>query len=807
MQKKEDVNKYNTNTGYIPSERVEGEFSRTAGATAKTIGGMFLKLLKTVFFILAITGLLVFISVASFILSLRDSAPPDLSVMNLDYSSFIKVKDTNTGEFVDYMTLPAPSENRVWAYMDDLNAYVMDAMVAIEDKRFYEHNGVDWYTTMGAVYKLASSSDGGGGSTITQQLVKNLTKQDQVSVVRKITEIFKAMNMEENYSKDEILLTYLNVVNFGGRNNGVQAAAHYYFGKDIKNCDLAETAAIVGITQYPYLYNPYNDKEENKNRQQTVLTEMHDQGYITQAEYKEAMEKSKSMVFVGELVSEEEETDASDIWNWYIEATVQDAIKDIAEYYGWDISVASSKLYTGGFTIHSSMDVQLQKGVENLFQNPDNQPADPEIQYGVYVSDYYGKALAIVGSREPKAANLLTNYATTTYRATGSSLKPLSVFAPALEAGLITYGSVLKDQPIKDFYGAGQDGPWNFVPTYRQYMNVDKAIEMSQNAPAAHLLDTLGIDNSYNFLSDKLHFSRLVSDDKNRAPLALGGLTNGASVKEMTTAFQIFGNGGVYNKPYTYEYITDHDGNVILDNRNNSGEQVLKPENAAVMNKLLQKVITGEEGTAYQVAFDGVEIYGKTGTTDKERDFWFVGGTPFAVAGIWNGYADRQVTLDDSTTAKVMWRTLMSYLYNNYNFADSGYKVSENITQEVFCRSSGLLAGDNCFNTSRGWYANIEGGYPDRCNGGSDHTKNGAPVASPSPSPSPSPSAVPSPSPELSPTPGLPTETPPVEPTPEPPTPEPTPVPTPEPTPVPTPEPTPVPTPEPTPDNSSTAAG
>lgn len=805
MQKKEDVNKYNTNTGYIPSERVEGEFSRTVGATAKTIGGMFLKLLKTVFFILAITGLLVFISVASFILSLRDSAPPDLSVMNLDYSSFIKVKDTNTGEFVDYMTLPAPSENRVWAYMDDLNAYVMDAMVAIEDKRFYEHNGVDWYTTMGAVYKLASSSDGGGGSTITQQLVKNLTKQDQVSVVRKITEIFKAMNMEENYSKDEILLTYLNVVNFGGRNNGVQAAAHYYFGKDIKNCDLAETAAIVGITQYPYLYNPYNDKEENKNRQQTVLTAMHDQGYITQAEYKEAMEKSKSMVFVGELVSEEDDNNTDKAWNWYVEETVRNSVSDIAEYYGWDNSVASTKLYTGGFTIYSSMNVQLQEAVEALFQNPDNQPADPEIQYGISLMDYYGKLIAIVGSREPKTANRLENYAVTTNRATGSSIKPLSVYGPALEAGLITYGTVLEDKAIKGYPSEGQSGPSNFSGEYEDYMNVDTAVEISQNAPVVYLLDKLGVETSFNFLVDKLHFAGLVSEDMNRGPLALGGFTYGASVLEMTAGFQIFGNGGVYNKPYTYEYITDHDGNVILDNRNKTGEQVLKPENAAVMNKLLRNVVYGYNGTARQVQIDGLDIYGKTGTTDDEYDLWFVGGTPFGVAGVWNGYADRQVRLDDSTTAKVMWRTLMSYLYNNYNFADSGYKVSDNITQEVFCRSSGLLAGDNCFNTSRGWYANIEGGYPDRCDGGSDHTKNGAPVASPSPSPSPS--AVPSPSPELSPTPGLPTETPPVEPTPEPPTPEPTPVPTPEPTPVPTPEPTPVPTPEPTPDNSSGAAG
>lgn len=756
MQKKEDVNRYNTNAGNLPSERVEGEFSRTAGATAKTIGGMFIKLLKTVFFILAITGLLVFISVASFVYSLRDSVPPDLSVLNLDLSSFIKVQDQSTGQFVDYQALPAPNENRVWAYLEDLNEYVMKAMVAIEDKRFYEHNGFDWYTTMGAVYKLISSTDGGGGSTITQQLVKNVTKQDQVSIVRKITEIFKAINLENKYSKEEILLTYLNVVNFGGRNNGVQAAAHYYYGKDIKDCDLAETAAIVGITQYPYLYNPYNNKEKNKERQQTVLKVMYEQGYITQAEYKEALEESKHMVFVGELESEEEETTSEDTWNWYVETMVSDVTRDIAEFYGWDVNVASRRLYTGGFTIYSAMNPSLQEGVEALFQNPDNQPADPEIQYGIFLQDYYGKVLAVVGSREEKTAKLLSNFAVNTYRQTGSSIKPLSVYAPALEAGLITYGTVLKDQPIEKYYDDGSSGPNNFSPGYREYMNVDKAIEMSQNAPAARLLDTLGIDNSYNFLVDKLHFSNLDPvNDKSRSPLALGGLTHGESVKEMTAGFQIFGNGGVYNEPYTYYYITDNDGNVIIDNRTNTGEQVLKPENAAVMNKLLQKVVYGPEGTASMVKIDGLEIFGKTGTTDKERDLWFIGGTPFAVAGVWNGYADRPVRLDDSTTAKAMWRILMNYLNNNYQFTDTGYKISENIVQKTFCRSSGLIAGKYCFNTDTGWYANIEGGIPDVCDGGSDHIKNGASIANtpspqPSPSPSPSPSVAPTPSPSPS---------------------------------------------------------
>lgn len=752
MQIREDVNKYNTNAVGIPADRVEGEFSKTAGATAKTVFGMLAKLVKTLFFIGAITGLIVFISVASYIYSLRDSVPPDLTGLELDFTSSIKIQDPATGEFVHYQSLPVATENRVWADMKDLNPYVMHAMVAIEDKRFYEHHGVDWYTTFGSVYKLASASDqGGGGSTITQQLIKNLTKEDMVSINRKITEIFKALNLEKKYSKDEILLMYLNVVNFGGRSNGVQAAANYYFGKDIKDCSLAETAAIVGITQYPYLYNPYNDREKNKERQKTVLLEMYNQGYITKTEYDNAIEESKHMVFADESDDVEEESVEADDWNWYTETMIPEVVQDLAELYGYSTDVASLNLYKGGYTIYSAMNKPLQEGVEALFLNPENQPADPEIQYGIYLMDYDGKTLAVVGSREIKTQKLVFNYATDAYRQTGSSIKPLSVYGPALEAGEITWGTVLKDQPIKDFYGPGNDGPNNFSRTYRQQMNVYKAIEMSQNAPVAYLLNILGIDNSYNFLVDKLHFSHLdPAHDKNPAPLALGGFNRGASVQEMTAGFQIFGNGGVYNKPYTYYYVTDHDGNVVLDNRNKTGEQVMKPENAGVMNKLLQNVVYGPEGTAYQVKIDGIDnIFGKTGTSESNFNFWFIGGTPFGIAGVWNGYADRDYALEDSTTAKVMWRKLMTYVYENYQLTDSGYTISENIVEKKYCRSSGLIAGSHCYDTSWGWYANIEGGIPRVCNGGSDHVANGAKsgLSTPTPEPSPTPAATETPAP------------------------------------------------------------
>ena len=768
MLDKKDLNKYNTASSSSPSQRAEGELSQSAAATAKTVGGMAWKALKTILCVLFISGVLVFLSVAAFLLSFRDIEAPNLSAMSLNYSSFVYVDD-EAGNATEYMTIHA-DENRVWASLSDIPAYMKTAQVCIEDHRFCEHSGVDWRTTLNAVLKLFSGGSG-GGSTMTQQLIKNITEDKDYSILRKVREIFTALNLEKKYSKQQILEAYLNVVNYGGQNEGVEAAAQAYFGKSIGECTLAECALIAGITQNPSQYNPLIFPDEAKTRAQTVLDRMWelsdgiDDGdnqemyispemegqlaHITEEEYNQATAELAAMTFDGnqsqETESVEEQQDVND-WNWYIDTMFEDIVADLMDTYGYSYDIAVDMIYNSGLEIHSAMDPQIQTDLENMFVSGENMPEDPDIQAGLFVMDpYTGRVIAVVGSRDEREGVRLYNNATDATRQPGSSFKALSVYSLGIETGEITYGSVLNDIPVPGYFGEGstQEGPQNVSRQYTGAMNVDEAIEVSQNAPAAWLAQTLTPESCYEWLTQKLHFTTLTEEDSHSlSAMALGGMSYGVTVREMTAAFCVFANGGYYYEPYTYTYVKDHDGNVILDNRDNTGEQVMSTENATVMNKLLHRPVEGYNGTAANIMYDiGVDMFAKTGTTDNAYDLTFMGGTNFCVAGIWNGY-EYSAELYDSNTCKVTWRAVIEYLANNYDWSGKEWVLSDNVSQYAFCRSSGKLAGTNCYDTAYGWYDNNN--LPGRCNGGSDHIAG--PAVSPSPSPSVSPDASLSPS-------------------------------------------------------------
>lgn len=773
MLDKKDLNKYNTTSSGIPSQRTEGELAQTAGATAKTMGGMVWKAVKTILCVLFITGVLVFLSVAAFLLSFRDIEAPDLNSISLNYSSFVYVDDKE-GNSTEYMTIHA-DENRVWASLNDIPAYMKTAQVAIEDHRFCEHSGVDWRTTLNAVRKLFSGGSG-GGSTLTQQLIKNITDEKDYSILRKVREIFTALNMEKKYSKQQILEAYLNVVNYGGQCQGVEAAAQTYFGKSIGECSLAECALIAGITQNPSQYYPLVFPEESKTRAQTVLdrmwelsdgidngdnqelvisSEMEGQlAPITEEEYNQATAELAAMTFDGnqsqETESVEEQQDVND-WNWYIDTMFEDIVADLMDTYGYSYDIAVDMIYNSGLEIHSAMDPQIQTDLENMFVSGENMPEDPDIQAGLFVMDpYTGRVIAVVGSRDEREGVRLYNNATDATRQPGSSFKALSVYSLGIETGEITYGSVLNDIPVPGYFGEGstQEGPQNVSRQYLGHMNVDDAIMISQNAPAAWLARELTPEACYEWLTQKLHFTTLTEEDSHSlSAMALGGMSYGVTVREMTAAYCVFANGGYYYEPYTYTYVKDHDGNVILDNRDNTGEQVMSTETATIMNKLLHLPVTSSRsgigvGTAlYVMDGIGLDMFAKTGTTDNAYDLTFMGGTNFCVAGIWNGY-ENPAELYDSNTCMVTWRAVIEYLANNYDWSGKEWVLSDNVSQYAFCRSSGKLAGTNCYDTAYGWYDNNN--LPGRCNGGSDHIAG--PAVSPSPSPSVSPDASLSPS-------------------------------------------------------------
>ncbi|MDO4459030.1 MAG: transglycosylase domain-containing protein [Clostridia bacterium] len=724
-----DINKYGETRTRTSTAAADDAFAVSAGATAKSLGSMVWKLFLTIFTILTIAGFIVLFTVGKFVWSMRNTEIASLSTFKLSESSRVLVDD-EFGNPKEYMKFYA-YENRTWVDFAQIPDAMKNAMVAIEDKRFYDHNGVDWRTTVGAAVKLATGQGGAGGSTLTQQLIKNITKDDEVSITRKLREIFTALNLEKKYSKDEILEYYLNYVYFGSGCNGIQAAAKTYFGKDIWDCSIAECASIAGITQNPYAYTPMIFPENNKDRQQIVLGEMYSQGYITKEEYDDAMLESENMNWAfsfhsstGEYDAEEEDDDENGVWNWYIENMYYEMVEAISEEMNISTSYAANMVNNGGLEIYSCLNEGIQSGIEKVFTSKSYDLIDdPSIQFGFFMMDYSGKELAVVGSRYTKNANLLTNRATQTTRQAGSSFKGISVYPAALDNGTITYGTVVKDQPIEGYFDDGQPGPNNFDGLFQGYLNVDQALEISQNAPAAQICKALTPQYCYNFLTQRLHFTTLdpAIDQYSLSALAIGGLYNGVTVKEMTAAYQIYGNGGNYYKPYSFYYIKDSMGEIIVDNRNKVPSRALSEENATIMNRLLQNVVYGYNATASQVQIPGWTIYGKTGTTDDFSDTWFVGGTPFAVAGCWAGY-DMPSTLPLSTAAKTMWRVSMEWMIDNYGYNyPTDFTYSDYVEQEYFCRDSGLIASYACYNMAVGYYSTSN--KPAVCNAGTDHTK------------------------------------------------------------------------------------
>lgn len=672
------------------------------GASAALTGRIALKCLSSAVAVLAVAGAIVLVFLISFILGFRnESIKMDLNNLKLNYTSFIYVND-DSGQPVEYQRLYS-AENRIWVDYDKIPQNMKNAMIAIEDKRFMDHNGVDWRRTLGAVTTLFTKGGSYGGSTITQQLVKNITGDSEVSLTRKVKEIFRAINLDSRYSKEQILEAYLNVVNYGSGCQGVQAAANLYFDKDISQTTLAECAAIAAITQNPYKYNPLNFPENNKERQQLVLQEMLSQQMISQDEYNDAMQQSNHMVFVGN--QDEDDTNESPIWNWYVDAMFEDVVQDLQTTQGISKEKAVYMMYHGGLKIYSAMDQKAQLAAEEVIAGK-NMPSDQKIQLGYLMMDYNGRVLATVGRRGEKAGNRLLSYATDSQRQPGSSIKPIASYGPAIDAGVINYSSILPDEPVDNYFASGKPGPNNWYRKFYGDITVQRALEISSNAAAAQLVKMISPTTAYRFLTEQLHFTHLnpQTDSVQVAAMAIGGMNGGVTVREMTAGYQIFGNGGKYYDPYTYYYVEDHDGNVILDNRNRAGTQVIQSTTSTIMNRLMRTVVTGSEGTGKAAAISGWEVFGKTGTTDSDKDSWFVGGTPYAVAGIWTGY-ETPATLSSANTewAKKIWKSIMvKYLDGKSKLR---FQYDSDVVSATFRTDTGQISGaDVGVATKTGWY-------------------------------------------------------------------------------------------------------
>ncbi len=666
------------------------------------------KALVTAGLVCVITGCIVACVLTVYIATTFDGkgSIPDVDLINDNQTSIIMTQNED-GEWEEFQRIAGVQ--REWASLNDIPVNLQNAVIAIEDERFNEHYGVDWKRTVSAVANLILHFNDTeyGGSTLTQQLVKNLTDNDDHTIQRKVTEIFTAIEMEEYYTKDEILQAYLNIIPLTGTIEGVGAGARQYFDKDLDELTLAECAVLASITNNPSKYNPYTHPKQLQSRQQTVLYKMHELGFITSDEYQQAL--GEELHFVQGISS-------SQVYDYYTDMLIDEVTEDLMETYGYTEAQAKNMVFYGGLTIYSCEDPELQARAEAIYADESNFPAkiegdaaDP--QAAIYVMDYSGKTVAVVGGRGEKTANRILNRATSSVRQPGSAMKPIGVYSLAVQLNLINFSS-----PAKNSYIILKDGtkwPKNYgqkAPSDGGMTIIDSALQRSLNTVPAQLMQTITPQRSFDFLTQSLKLTSLVTSDGkghtdiDYAPMTLGGLTRGVYIQEIAAAYQIFGNGGVYNDPYSYTRV-EQNGEAILT-KGPTNVQVLDTDSAYVMNRLLQNVVQGANGTARSIksSWTKTEVFAKTGTTTENNDVWLVGGTPYYVAASWFGYDQNQeLTSKQTGTARSLWNKVMLALHEDLEPATFDDRSGTTV-EATFCTSSGLLANSGCSKTSVGVY-------------------------------------------------------------------------------------------------------
>lgn len=637
----------------------------------------------------------------------------DLANMDLNLTTIIYAEDPETGEYIEYEKLYQSGENRVWVDYEDIPIYMGQAFVAIEDERFYTHQGVDWKRTAGAVLGFVGGTNSSyGGSTITQQLIKNLTNENEYSVRRKVNEIFRALELEKELGgdKNRILELYMNTIPFGNSAHGVQAAAYTYFNKDVSELTLAECAAIAGITNAPTKYNPFTNPENTKERQELILGKMLELGMISTEEYTVA--KNQELLYERPQVEE----DVLEPYSYFTDAIITDLVQDLKDQKGYSDQLAEKIVLTGGLRVYATIDLDIQDIMDEVYQNDDNFPDisnnGETPQSAMVVMEPGGKIVGLVGGRGEKTGSRVLNR-TESQRQPGSSIKPVSTYAPAVDLGLITPYSVLTDEAVMEVNGSSW--PRNDSGTYSGQIVLKTAVARSVNTIAVQVLQMLTPEYSFDFLTQKLGMEdSLVSHrttssgstvtDIDLAPLALGGLTDGVTVREMAGAYGIFINNGDYVKPFTYSKVTYSDGEILISNEDIEPIHALENEKTVYyMNTILQGV-TESGGTASSVNIDGISTAGKTGTTTANRDRWFCGYTPYYVCTTWFGYdSSYELGSLSSNPSTELWKDVMYAIHED--LPDKSFELTnDNFSMVKYCTLTGLLPSSSCTTATGNYY-------------------------------------------------------------------------------------------------------
>ena len=691
-----------------------------------SVGGIIGRIVLVLFTLCVIGVLTIAIFFKIFMTYVNTTLLPSLETetqeLTMGLASTVYYQDNATGEWKVLETLYTSGSNRELVTFDQIPEHLINALVSIEDHRFWEHHGVDWQGTAAAIVQTVTGGNTRGGSTITQQVLRAITDDRDVTVKRKFREIFRALEYEKTHSKEEILTEYLNRAYFGHGCDGIQTAAQTYFGKNVWELDLAESACIVGITNAPSLYDPLRDAEfvqadgsiktprdKNKERQELILDLMVEYGYISQEECDAA--KAEKLIFTDSeeykaLHSDDEgETTSNDseAFSWFMDAVYNDAIALIMEAKGCTEKMASELLYSAGYQIYTTLDMDIQNIVDSVYEDTSNfdypSKNGTPLSSAITITDpYTGDVVAMAGGVGEKTESLSLSLATSR-RPCGSAIKPLSVYAPAIDNNVIGPGSVIDDYPIR-LNDAGTGGyPKNSNNKYIGPVTVSYAVQQSVNTVACRVLEMLGYATSFEFMENNLGFD-LDERDIGVGPLAMGGLTYGVTTEEMAAAYGAFANSGIYNKPRTITQILSNDGKeVIVDNPVQSSV-AMKESTAYLMNKMLRSVVTSGTGTSAN--FSGMTIAGKTGTTSNNFDRYFVGYTPYYSAAVWIGYADgnEKITASGNPAAKI-WKLVMEQVHEGLEDKSFPDKPAGIVSVSV-CTDCGLKPSALCSQDYRG---------------------------------------------------------------------------------------------------------
>lgn len=660
----------------------------------------------------------------------------DIYKANQEQTSIIYGYDSNNN-IVELLRLHG-AENRVWINYEDIPKSMIDAFRDLEDKRFKDHRGVDWTRTIGGVIKSKFEE---GGSTITQQLIKNLTGENGRTFSRKFYEILNALNLEKHYSKNTIMEAYLNTVYLGNGCYGIKTAAEIYFGKDVEDLNVAECAVIAGITKSPAYYDPLTEPDENRVRQKLCLGYMLEQGDITSEEYDEALDYelifTNSKKYKGSKVKKKKgkeknytekdikysSSTSTENSSYYTDYVIDKVIEDLEKEYDLTYNEAWKKVFFGGLRIYTAVDLDVQKIAENVYVNRETFPDEedtkenPAVQSAITIMDYSGRVVAMVGGAGEKTTFRGLNRAADSARQPGSSIKPISVYAQGIESNTITWSTMVQNYGIRlgssrwpVNYGGSSGSPSSFV-------TVQYAVAQSLNTVPAQIVRRMGMNRCFDFLVDDLKFTTLVTDedddnyDNNYSSLCVGGMSHGVTTLEMTAAYAIFGNNGYYFEPYCYYKVTNNDGTeVLLEAGDSSGDQVISESSAGVMRQILKTVVNSGTGSGYGIG--GFEMFAKTGTTTDDKDRWFVGGTPYYVAAVWYGYDEpRRITNTSGNPAGKIFRAIMSEVHKDLD--SKTFPAASGVVARTYCRISGDLASPGCKSTATGYYKSSN--TPSKC--------------------------------------------------------------------------------------------